>query len=485
MTVDRGFINILKSCNSSTPLRYLMEAKVLTSDEEQICSQLKSDLGFLGKNNLFNILRNHKVDVNEYDEIATYTNLELLYKIDLFISERRKEANKVAINTALEEYVSTNFKSKTTDLFLKRFASEIEVKNNFDFSDLEYPEYLHPTFEISSGIKSIDQLITGLQNATITTIIGTNDNYKSMLALNIAYQAILNKKNVLYISLGENSLEIAKRFLCRHSKDSNRFNKPISIEEINTKYDKNVYTNVYNDFENNLINNLVLFDMKEFDVSTHYNLQRLIVYAEKEFNERFDKGIDLIVIDDFVNMKLDTMRRTISYGSQVVNEYYKYLKEQSKGLLGTRREIPIVITANSKDESNIMLSEGCDYRIEYIMEDIRCLSDTIISVYGDRHMKKANCLKIKVLKSNSKVMEESLTIKADYDYWYIQYEEIDALEKSLGKDTLIQYLEKDNTNKEQEIIKYSNMYLDAISPKQEKEELIDDKFDEISKFLEF
>ena len=48
------------------------------------------------------------------------------------------------------------------------------------------------------------------------------------------------------------------------------------------------------------------------------------------FKTKTKKGIDLIIIDDFTYMKLETNKRSIINKNIIANDYYKYLRNQSK-----------------------------------------------------------------------------------------------------------------------------------------------------------
>lgn len=461
--MDNDLLEILKSDISVEQIKYLIKSKCLNKKEENVCKDMLKQYAMFGKHNLLNIMKQEKIDCDGYLESQVYQQSELLDKMDGLIQLRRQQENQQIIDSALEETSQSKFKEKTIDLIFKRYSNEIVAKEDYSFRDLENPEDLLTNIELSSSIEYIDNLIGGIEAGLITSIVGTNEEYKTMYALNIAYKAIRDNKNVLFISLGNSTLNLYKRFLCRHSCEQ-KFDKPISIEELSTKYDRNVYANVYNDFENNLLNNLILYDNKEFEVSSHYNLQRLIVLAQKEFLERSEHGIDLIIIDDFTNMKLDSGCKTITNLTTIVNEYYNYLRSQAKGLLGSEIQVPIIITSCCTENSILLLQNGYDYVLNFVNEEMRKLSDNIISIYGDKYLKKGNKVKIKVLKSMTNTMEESKTINADYNHWHIKYTNSN-IDEETSKDEFIAYLEKDNKRLLESNERLNNILMDMGSSK--------------------
>lgn len=426
--IDDELLDILNSDITVEQVKYLMKAKCLSKQEENLCECMLKSYALYGKFNLLQVMKEFKIDTNIYLDLKVYKRLEVYKVIDEFIYNRRMLENQQVLEAVLDGTARNTYNEKVIDLVLKRYRNQIVVKEDESFRELENPEDLEPNIEISSAIEYVDNLIGGLEDGLLTTIVGTNEEYKTMYAVNIAYRALQDEKNVLFISLGNSTKNIYKQFLCKHS-CTPKFDRPISIQELNTKYDLNIYSSVYGDFENNHLNNLILFDNREFDVSTHYNLQRLIVHAQDTFIENTERGIDLIILDEFSNMKLDVRSKTITNTTTVVNEYYKYLKEQAKGLLGTKKEIPIVITACANDNGIMAVQNGWDFTLNCINQEMKILSDNIISIYGDKNLKTAQKIKVKVLKSMSNIMDVSKDISAIYENYHIKFN--DMIEQTL------------------------------------------------------
>ena len=55
--------------------------------------------------------------------------------------------------------------------------------------------------DISSVSECVDSFSKGIKKGAITTIIGDSSLFKSLWAINIAYDVILNDKNVMYLSI--------------------------------------------------------------------------------------------------------------------------------------------------------------------------------------------------------------------------------------------------------------------------------------------
>lgn len=459
--IDDELLDILNSDITVEQVKYLMKAKCLSKQEENLCECMLKSYALYGKFNLLQVMKEFKIDTNIYLDLKVYKRLEVYKVIDEFIYNRRMLENQQVMEAVLEGTAQNTYNEKVIDLAFKRYRNQIVVKEDESFKELEDPEELEPNIEISSAIEYVDNLIGGLEDGTLTTLVGTNEEYKTMYAVNIAYRALQDEKNVLFISLGNSTRKIYKQFLCKHS-CAPKFDSPISFQELNTKYDLNIYSFVYGDFENNHLNNLILFDNREFDVSSHYNLQRLIVHAQDTFIKNTEHGIDLIILDEFSNMKLDVKSKTITNTTTVVNEYYKYLKEQARGLLGTKKELPIVITACVNDIGIMTTEFKWDFTLNCINQEMKILSDNIISIYGDSNLKKANKLKVKVLKSMSNIMDTSKDISAIYEHYHIKFNNVQESTHEEDKE-FIDFLKKQNASSQQSYDELWKLYQKQFS----------------------
>ena len=113
---------------------------------------------------------------------------------------------------------------------------------------------------------------------------------------------------------------------------------------------------------------------------------------------------------------------------------------------------------------HLLLQNGYDYTLNFVNEEMRKLSNNIISIYGDKYLKKGNKIKIKVLKSMTNTMEESKIISADYNHWYIKYTNSNADEET-DKDEFIAFLEKDNERLLESNKQLNNILMDMGSSK--------------------
>jgi len=456
--LENEFIKIMNSQVTNKELvesiKYLQKSNVLQAIEDTFCNLVLEQVEMFSKLD-FDIIYD-KLEIDNYRDVEGYTQEEVVTKIDDFI-QTRKQKSAEKITEAMAEDGIKGLNKSLSQLFFERYSRVIDVKSdNSTFERLEHLDIDTP-LNISSAIEIIDNTINGLNGGTLTSILGNHEEYKSLWAINIAYRAILQGKNVLYFSLGCSKEEVYKRLLSRHSCDVNKFEKEFSFTDLISDYDKENFKTIYNDFKINHLYKLDVYDESEFIISTHYNLQKLIIHAETSFVEKTGNGIDLIIIDDFSFMKLDVGHRCITNQSSVVNEYYSYLKDQSQNLLGTGRRIPILITVSPSQISTFR--ETYDI-YNAISNPIKMLSDNILVAYGNESLKKQDKMEVHVFQSYCKKtlrMEKIINVK--YSCWYIEYNK----DSSVPNQVLLQMKEQEKEELEQEFNSFKEDINNMIS----------------------
>lgn len=420
--LEEEFITLINSSVSYEDLvkaiKYLEKSHVLFGIESMFCSSILEQIEMLSKTNYKVICETLEISNYNGEPLEGYKKEEFTDKVDEFILERKGLVLTKMLEGVTDEGIE-GLNKKLSQLFFERYSRIIDIKE--DTKTFEQLENLEDDnqIDVSSAIEVVDATINGLKKGTITSIVGDSEIYKSLWAINIAYMALTQSKNVLYISLGCSKEKVYRRLLSRHSCDVNKFEKEFSFEEILSDYDRTNFKVIYNDFKNNYLQNLIVYDESEFVISTHYNLQKLIIKSQNIFREKTGNEIDLIIIDDFTFMKLDSGCRCITNQNSIVNEYFSYLKDQAQNLLGTGRKIPVVIT--------ITPSQRIDFTDTFSIykatsDTIKILSDNVLEVYGSKILKKQNKLEINVLQSYCKnTLELAKIINVGYKYWYINY----------------------------------------------------------------
>ena len=346
--ISKGLLKILNSpWDNKELINYiqdLFKAKVLSKDEIILCKNIIEQVEVKSSVSISNAFAELKIYCN-WERDARYEKKDLQFVSDYYLRGRIESQLREQARVAFKNSGDEVFNGTDTSLFFNRYTDVIGVKQETTLED-----FLSPFDKVSIEennlvltCESIDKLLNGgLMGGQVTTILGDLGVAKSLWSLNIAYNAISEGKNVLYFSLGLSKQELNKRFILRHSYDLKFENELIYDEE--EPCDKELLEEVCKDFYNNLSGNLIVFDESYFDISTARSLLKLFAVAERDFQKVTQHGIDLVIIDDFTYMKLDNGLKLITTKSKIQDEYYCFLRNQSKNLLGMKRMIPIVVT---------------------------------------------------------------------------------------------------------------------------------------------
>lgn len=437
--IGRDLLKVLNTpCESKSLINFIEEAiksNVLLKDEKKLCDAIleqyetTSTVDFDLAEKAANLYCANSRDAFKEDE--------LLYECEKFIAARQLNDFNAQVIDGVRKADSNNFNRRNTALFLNKYASIIGVEKNMDLSSFLSSFNQESTDNIiSSNNEFVDRCFKGgLKNGKVTTIIGAPSNpSKSLWSLNIAYNAITQNKNVLYLTLGTDERELNKRLILRHSYNTKFETELTSDDEIDDVFDMELVEEVCKDFYENLSSHLIVLDDNDLDISTVTSLQKLFVFAEHKFNEVNKHGIDLIVIDDFTNMKLDDGRKLITNKNQIQTEYYSFFRNQSKNFLGTKRMISIVVTNEFDRKYATYFEENDTFQRSMIPEVIESLSDNILVIRNENTYQ----VKVTIVKPiRSADGGYYLTsVKACFNNWYMGYNNEDETLKARAGEKL-------------------------------------------------
>lgn len=103
---------------------------------------------------------------------------------------------------------------------------------------------------------------------------------------------------------------------------------------------------------------------------------------EKCFLDNTDSGIDLIIIDDLTYLSYYNNKQFISARPTVIGQYYKFLKDESKNLLGTNHGCSVLCTHQDIDDGVSAVKNNGNYKLSFINQTIAASSDNIFTIYG-------------------------------------------------------------------------------------------------------
>lgn len=411
MEYDQELLNILYSCKKAKQLYEVVDILkseyVLSQDELKLCDECIREMERFNTTNL-------KKKVTSGTVLSEYSSLDLDSKIKEFIDDKiLSEHTEIFGVVRGDPYTTINI-----DAYLSGYAKRTIPSINTDIFNEEIFGDDSREVSISTVSERIDEFSLGLKDGYITTIVGDEGYFKSLWAINIAYQTIKNDKNVMYLSVGVKKEYVAKRLLTRHSCDE-RFPRELSYEGMHNAANARYRSNVVLDFQDMLSKRIVIFDGDDLGIPSIGALRRLIMQAYKYFLEETDSGIDLIIIDDLTYLSYYNNKRITGNRTTVINEYYRFLRENSNDLLRTGRTCSVLCTHKDIDDGVTSRKNNGNYQLAMIPKPIVFCSDNILTIYGST-LECQTRARLKVIKSvYGEVMDTPITIAIDYPKWYM------------------------------------------------------------------
>lgn len=421
MNYDIEFISILYSQSIRTgewlfeTIEYLKSEDVLSSEELKLCEDCVGNLEINGRTYIENIITDD-IEIHKYD----YSEIDS--KIEEFVATRKCiELKDMLDNLTLENMYSKENMTKYFKGYTDRIHSSIDTTILDELDDLEIFYDRKEEIDISTACEEVDGYCFGLPRGSITTIIGNEGSFKSMWAVNAAYQAIYDGKNVMYLTAGVDKATVIKRFLSRHSNQAEKFERPLSINGFNNKENFNLRERIILDFQENYKGKIIYFDKSDLTIPSGKSLKRLIAEAHSHFLKTTDSGLDLIVVDDMTNLSFYNGKQTLTSRGSVIEGYYKVLKELSRNLFGTGFSCSVLCTHKDKDNGTFATKNNGNYTLNVINEQIVFWSDCILTIYDPSSLREIKeQARVKVLKTLSgDVMDREITIKVDYTKWFL------------------------------------------------------------------
>lgn len=276
---------------------------------------------------------------------------------------------------------------------------------------------------ISFLCSELDRLTGGIQPGTICTIAGGPGSMKTTTAVNIAYQAVKDGKNVLYLSLEETEMQLFSKLLSRISVD---ILKPINHQDItNAKLSEDEQRVLFNEvlpYLDNLPgsfqmiggNDLISYEFTE--IERQFSL--IDKYIKSTNND--DHGIDLVVVDHIQLLKYAS---NVKDEYKVMNEYVSFFRNQSLSFLGEDRQISIILLSQVNREGiGYAKKHNGMYLMQHVAEasEVERASTYIISTYTDAMSQTTKLFKVGALKlRNAQLPMDTINVFADGAYYQV------------------------------------------------------------------
>ena len=288
------------------------------------------------------------------------------------------------------------------DIQSKYDSSNLKLDDKYD--DLEtYLEEKENEVTLSTGIKALDDRSFQLVKGKICSIFAYTGSFKTMFCTNVAYNAMKNGANVVYISLEIDKREMYFNFLSRHSY-SDTFETKISHSDIKVgRINEDEKTYLFNElsphFKNELKEHLIVYDETDISSNTYSIFTNLLSKAENKFMKETGKGVDLIIVDHINLLKFGGERMQNDYSS--VNHWMAYFRKNSIDFLGKGKQVAILCAAQSSREGFKEATKNHGkYSLTSIAEgnEIERSAAYVLSIYTSDEDRKKNKTQIQILK---------------------------------------------------------------------------------------
>lgn len=326
---------------------------------------------------------------------------ELSDYIFMFIAQK-KHRKLSQIFLELSDKVRTQGLSDDETTKLYSYLSSAETTNGYTPISSTFKE-LYDKQEKLVGISflspELDSLTGGITPGQVCTILGAPGSMKTTYSSNIAYGALKDGKNVLYLSLEEPAMQLYSKWLSRCSVDTKTPipQKDIIQRNLDAKQKQVLYDVVLPKLQS-AAGRLYIVDEQDLPDYATATFEAKFKEIDKMAREETGHGIDLLVVDHIQILKFgipDT--DTIS----AINFYVSFFRKYSLDWLHEKRQIAVILLsqANREGYAYAQKHDGL-YKSQHVAEasEVERASSYIISVYTDSMTQLTNQLTLGAVK---------------------------------------------------------------------------------------
>jgi len=366
-----------------------------------------------GKPPSIELLRREFPTLN-FDNIQMINNIdELTDMVYAFINMKNWRYGSNLLVSLADKNRTQGLTDEDTDSIYKYLAKTTATDNYKSIADKDTFLDLYDKQAKLKGISflspELDQLTGGIMPGQICTILGAPGSMKTTYSSNIAYNAMRDGKNILYLSLEEQPLQLLSKWLSRCSLD---INKPLPQKDIvqrtlDDKQKKILFDEVFEKFKSYPGKLYIVGeqDLPNYSLST---LEAKFKEIDKLARKETEHGIDLVVVDHIQLLKfaisgLDTI--------STINMYVSFFRQQSLSWLHEKRNVSIILLsqANREGYSYAQKNNGA-YLSQHVAEasEVERASAYIISVYTDAMSQITNQLTLCAVKLRGSALPPSV-----------------------------------------------------------------------------
>ena len=349
--------------------------------------------------------------------------LQLSDYVTLFISQKKQQY----LSNKFMQYADTVRSQGLTEQIVESIYKDIaiaDVENEYSNIQDSYLEEYQRQVEmkgISFQCPELDDLTGGIADGQLCTVLGASGSMKTTYTSNIAYGAIKQGKNVLYLTLEESPYQLYTKWLARASVD---VGKPLEVQNIaqrklEKKEEKILFEEVkpFLDGQPGKVYFVGEQDLTSYSLTS---LESVFKEMDKKAQQETGKGIDLLVVD---HIQLIKFAVTNMDPTTVINMYVSFFRQQSLSWLHTKKQISVILLSQAnRDGLNYAMRHDGAYLAQHVAEasEIIRASAYIISVYTDAMVQVTKQLKVGAVKlRGSQLPSATISVFADGAFYQV------------------------------------------------------------------
>lgn len=410
--------------NYKEAIKIINEGEVLEESEKKALEIYEKMANSLG----------HAPSVESYvienKEITFYSTLvinekDLLDNVRMFIVNRKNRKTSMEMIHLAKE-IST--RGLTEDI--------VDKINNLSKTDTVVTEYkdisqnIKDVYDrrvgmegIKTGCTAIDKVVGGIMPGQLSVIAGYVASGKTTWGTNIAYNALVDGFNAIYISLEVSAEDILYNMISRHSYDA-KFKCMVEHRDLKKrKLTEEQYNKVFNeilpDFKE-LPGKLYIVDEQDIDSYTPLAFETKMREVDKIAKTETGKGIDLVILDHVQLLKFQGAN-TIGREGSAINAFVSFFRQQAIDFLGEKRKVTVLLLSQTNRDGwrRAVRNEG-KYSINALSEanELERGANLIMTVFSDESLKASKEAKVQLLKSrDGQTIIDPEVVYADFAYY--------------------------------------------------------------------
>ena len=276
---------------------------------------------------------------------------------------------------------------------------------------------------ISLLCPELNRLTGGIRPGSICTIAGGPGSMKTTTAVNIAYEAVKQGKNVCYLTFEESTTQLFSKLLSRVSVDVGKkyTTKEICQHQLQDK-DINILFDEVLTHLTNLPGEFHMIGEKELVSYEFTELERQLKIVDKNMKSRNNDnhGIDIIIVDHIQLLKYAS---NVKDEYKVMNDYVSFFRKQSLSFLGKDHEITVILISQVNREGiSYAHKHNGNYLIQHVAEasEVERASSYIITTYTDATSQVTKLIKMGAIKlRGAQLPLDTVQVFADGEYYQV------------------------------------------------------------------